>query len=185
MRVIVGLGNPGPRYRDTRHNVGFKCIDLMSREWDIRLSERRAKAVLGRGRHLDQDIVLAKPRTFMNRSGEGIDYLVARFGVKPVDLLVIYDEMALPVGKLRLRPRGSDAGHNGVRSIIAALGTVDFPRIRIGIGRPGQDGNQVAHVIGGFSSEETAVMAEVVQQVVSAADCLLTDGIDRAMSQFN
>ena len=109
MRVIVGLGNPGPRYRDTRHNVGFKCIDLMSREWNIRLSERRAKAVLGRGRHLDQDIVLAKPRTFMNRSGEGIDSLVARFGVKPPDLLVIYDEMALPVGKLRLRPRGSDA----------------------------------------------------------------------------
>ena len=185
MRVIVGLGNPGPRYRDTRHNVGFKCIDLMSREWDIRLSERRAKAVLGRGRHLDQDIVLAKPRTFMNRSGEGIGYLVARFGVRPADLLVIYDEMALPVGKLRLRPAGSDAGHNGVRSIIAALGTVDFPRIRIGIGRPGQDVNQVAHVIGGFSGDETALMAEVIQQVVSATDCLLTDGIDRAMSQFN
>ena len=87
----------------------------------------------------------------MNRSGEGIGYLVARFGVRPADLLVIYDEMALPVGKLRLRPAGSDAGHNGVRSIIAALGTVDFPRIRIGIGRPGQDVNQVAHVIGGFS----------------------------------
>ena len=185
MRVIVGLGNPGPRYRDTRHNIGFRCIDLMSQHWGVRLSERRAKAVLGRGRHLDDDVVLAKPRTFMNHSGEGIAYLMARFGIRPRDLLIIYDEMALPVGKLRLRPAGSDAGHNGVRSIIGALGTVDFPRIRVGIGRPGESGGQVAHVIGGFSSEESPVIAEVVQQVVDATDCLLEEGIDRAMSRFN
>ena len=185
MRVIVGLGNPGPRYRDTRHNIGFRCVDLMSQRWDIRLSERRAKAVLGRGRHSDQDIVLAKPRTFMNNSGEGIAYLMARFGIRPSDLIIIYDEMALPVGKMRLRPAGSDAGHNGVRSIIGALGTVDFPRIRVGIGRPGQTGRQVAHVIGGFSDDEAPVIAEIVQQAADATECLLVEGIDRAMSKFN
>ncbi len=185
MRVIVGLGNPCPRYRDTRHNIGFRCIDLMAQRWDIRLSERRAKAVLGRGRHLDQDIVLAKPRTFMNNSGEGIAYLLARFGIRPRDLLIIYDEMALPVGKLRLRPAGSDAGHNGVRSIIGVVGTVEFPRIRVGIGHPGESGGQVSHVIGGFSNDEAPVIAEVVQRVVDATDCFLEEGIDRAMSKFN
>ena len=107
MRIIVGLGNPGTRYRCTKHNVGFRCIDLLARRWGIRLSERRAKAVLGRGRHLDEDIVLAKPRTFMNHSGEGVEYLVSRFGVKPTELVIVYDDIHLPVGRLRMRPRGA------------------------------------------------------------------------------
>jgi PTH1 family peptidyl-tRNA hydrolase len=185
MQIIVGLGNPGPRYRGTRHNIGFRCVDLMAQKWDIKVSERRARAVLGRGRHLDQDIVLAKPRTFMNHSGEGVAYLVARFGVKPQDLLVVYDEMALPVGKLRLRPSGSDAGHNGIKSIIAALGTQDFPRIRVGIGKPSAEGQHIAHVIGGFSDDESPIIAAVVERVVEAVDCLLHEGIDRTMSRFN
>ena len=185
MRIIVGLGNPGPRYRCTRHNIGFRCVDLMARRWGIRLSERRPKAVLGRGRHLEQDIVLAKPRTFMNNSGEGVAYLMSRFGIRPEDLVIVYDEMALPVGKLRLRPAGSDAGHNGVRSIIGALGTQAFPRIRVGIGRPDPGAGDVAHVIGGFSDDEAPVIAKTVKQVAEAVDCLLVDGIDRAMSGFN
>jgi PTH1 family peptidyl-tRNA hydrolase len=185
MRIIIGLGNPGPRYRDTRHNIGFRCVDLMAQKWDIKVTERRARAVLGRGRHLEEDIVLAKPRTFMNHSGEGIAYLVARFGVKPQDLVVVYDEMALPVGKLRLRPSGSDAGHNGIKSIIAALSTQDFPRIRVGIGKPREEGNHVAHVIGGFSGDESPIIASAVERVVEAVDCLLQEGIDRAMSRFN
>ncbi len=185
MRIIVGLGNPGPRYRSTRHNIGFRCIDLMASSWDIKVSERRAKAVLGRGRHLNQDVALAKPRTFMNNSGEGIAYLLARFGAKPQDLVVVYDEMALPVGKLRLRPAGSDAGHNGIRSIIATLGTTDFPRIRVGIDRPSQDANQISHVIGGFTDEEAPLIAKTVKMVVKAVDCLLQEGIDQAMNQFN
>ena len=185
MRIIVGLGNPGPRYRSTRHNIGFRCLDLIATRWDIRVSERRAKAVLGRGRRLEQDIVLAKTRTFMNNSGDGVAYLLTRFGARPHDLIVIYDEMALPVGKLRLRPSGSDAGHNGVRSVIAALGTQDFPRIRVGIGRPAPDGGPIAHVIGGFSGVESPIISEAVARVVEAVDSILEEGIDRAMSRFN
>jgi len=157
----------------------------MAQKWDIKVSERRAKAVLGRGWHLEQDIVLAKPRTFMNHSGEGVAYLVARFGVKPQDLVVVYDEMALPVGRLRLRPSGSDAGHNGIKSIIAALGTQDFPRIRVGIGKPSSEGKHIAHVIGGFTEDESPIIAEAIERVVEAVDCLLAEGIDRTMSRFN
>ena len=185
MHIIVGLGNPGPRYRDTRHNIGFRCIDLMSSKWDIKLSERRAKAILVRDRHLGHDIVLAKPRTFMNNSGEGVAYLLARFRAKPQDLIVIYDEMALPVGKLRLRPAGSDAGHNGIKSIISALGTQQFPRVRVGIGKPSVGGEHISHVIGGFSKDEFPIIAEAVGRVVETVDCLLEEGIDQAMSRFN
>ncbi|MCI0864162.1 MAG: aminoacyl-tRNA hydrolase, partial [Chloroflexi bacterium] len=115
MLLLVGLGNPGARYSSTRHNVGFRFIDLMAKKAEIRLNERRAMAVLGRGRIAGHDVVLAKPRTFMNNSGEGIQYLLARFGGRPADLLVVYDEMALPTGRIRLRAAGSHAGHNGIR----------------------------------------------------------------------
>ena len=185
MRIIVGLGNPGPRYRCTRHNIGFRCIDLMARRWDIKVSERRRKAVLGKGRHLEQDVALAKPRTFMNNSGDGVAYLLARYGARPQDLIIVYDEMSLPVGKLRLRPSGSDAGHNGIRSIIAALGTTDFTRIRVGIDRPNPEKNQISHVIGGFTNEEAPIITKTVKRVVAAVDCLLQEGIDQAMNQFN
>ncbi len=185
MRIIVGLGNPGERYAGTRHNIGFRCVDAIARTWGIPLSQRRAKAVLGMGRHLNQDVVLAKPRTFMNNSGEGVYYLLTRFSAQPSDLLVVYDEMALPMGRLRLRAAGSDAGHNGIRSIIAALNTLDFPRIRIGIGQPAQAGGNVAHVLDRFSPEEEPVIAEAVEQVILAGECLLEENIDRVMNRFN
>ncbi len=185
MRIIVGLGNPGERYAGTRHNIGFRCIDAMARTWSIPLSQRRAKAVLGIGRHLNQDVVLAKPRTFMNNSGEGVRYLLTRFSAQPSDLLVVYDEMALPMGRLRLRAAGSDAGHKGIRSIIAALNTQDFPRMRIGIGPPEQVGGNVAHVLDRFSPEEEPVIAQAVEQVTLAGECLLEENIDRVMNRFN
>ena len=185
MKIIVGLGNPGDRYRHTRHNVGFRCVDLMARQWGIRLSERRAKAVLGRGHHLGQEVVLAKPRTFMNNSGEGVSYLLTRFGAKPADLVVVYDEMDLPVGKLRIRPGGSPAGHNGIRSIINELRTPDFARIRVGIGHPGMRGGQVSHVLNRFSDEEAPEIASVLKRVAEAVDCLLEESITLAMNRFN
>jgi PTH1 family peptidyl-tRNA hydrolase len=185
MRLIVGLGNPGDRYQHTRHNVGFRCIDLMAREWGISLSDRRAKAVLGRGNHLGQDVVLAKPRTFMNNSGEGVAYLLTRFGAKPDDLVVVYDEMDLPLGRMRLRPNGSPAGHNGIRSIIGELGTPNFARIRVGIGHPDLRGAQVSHVLNRFSEEEAPEIARVVKQVAEAVDCLLEESITVAMNRFN
>ena len=185
MRIIVGLGNPGSRYRCTRHNIGFRCVDAMARKWEIRLSQRRAKAVLGIDRHLGQQIVLAKPRTFMNNSGEGVAYLLTRFGAKPSDLLVVYDELALPAGKIRLRASGSDAGHNGIGSIIAALQTQNFARLRVGIGRQPQMESRVSYVLDRFSEEETPIISDAVSRVVEAIDCLLEENIDLAMSRFN
>ena len=185
MRLIVGLGNPGVRYRSSRHNVGFRCVDLLAKTWDIPTKDRRAKAILGQGYHLGREVVLAKPRTFMNNSGEGITYLLTRFRALPKDLVVIYDEMELPLGRLRIRPKGSDGGHNGMRSIIAALGTQDFPRIRVGIGPPAEGESSVPHVLGPFSGGEEAVVSEAMDRVVAAVECILEESIGAAMSQFN
>jgi len=183
--IIVGLGNPGPKYSGTRHNIGFQCIDRMAKRWGIEVSERRAKAVLGKGSYCEQNVVLAKPRTFMNHSGDGLHYLLTRFASVPADLLVIYDEMALPMGKLRLRAAGSDAGHNGIRSIIDCLNTVEFPRLRIGIGRPDPESNNVTHVLDRFSQEEQTVIDEVVDRVILATECILEESLERAMNKFN
>ena len=183
--IIVGLGNPGPKYSGTRHNIGFQCIDRMAKRWGIEVSERRAKAVLGKGSYRGQNVVLAKPRTFMNHSGEGLRYLLARFSAVPADLLVIYDEMALPMGKLRLRSTGSDAGHNGIRSIIDCLNTVEFPRLRIGIGRPDPESNYVTHVLDRFSKEDQTIIDEVVDRVILATECIIEESLERAMNKFN
>ena len=134
--IIVGLGNPGPRYADTRHNIGWQVLDLLANQIGVPVNERRPKAVLGAGYFAGRRVALAKPRTFMNNSGEAIEYLLARFGGGSSNLLVIYDEMALLPGRIRLRAAGSDAGHNGIRSIIRAVGGTGFPRLRIGIGAP-------------------------------------------------
>ena len=183
--IIVGLGNPGPKYSGTRHNIGFQCIDRMAKCWGIEVSERRAKAVLGKGSYRGQNVVLAKPRTFMNHSGEGLRYLLARFSAVPADLLVIYDEMALPMGKLRLRSTGSDAGHNGIRSIIDCLNTAEFPRLRIGIGRPDPESNYVTHVLDRFSQEDQTIIDEVVDRVILATECIIEESLERAMNKFN
>ena len=185
MFLVVGLGNPGVRYISTRHNVGFRFIDLIAKKAEIRLNDRRAKAVLGQGRIAGHEVVLAKPRTFMNNSGEGIQYLMARFGSRPADLLVVYDEMALPTGRIRLRAAGSHAGHNGIRSIIAAVQTDAFPRLRIGVGQPSNGGETVPHVLGKFSKEEEPLIAQSVQDAVSAVLCMLEESIDVAMNRFN
>ena len=185
MRLIVGLGNPGVRFRSSRHNVGFRCVDFLAEEWDIPVKDRRAKAMLGEGYRFAEEVVLAKPRTFMNSSGEGIAYLLARFRARPQDLVVIYDEMELPLGRLRIRTQGSDGGHNGMKSIISVLGTQDFPRIRVGIGPPAEGESSIPHVLGQFPSEEEPVVAGAVGRVAAAVASILEDGIDAAMSQFN
>ena len=185
MKLIVGLGNPGSKYVGTRHNIGFRALDLISSRWEIKLSEKRPKVILGIGSHLNQEVVLVKPRTFMNHSGEALRYLTDRFGAEPSEILVIYDEMALPVGKIRLRASGSDAGHNGIKSIISALGTDQFPRLRLGIGRPTENVDQISHVIGKFSDLESPLIATSVAAVVDLLDTLLVEGLDKAMNVFN
>jgi PTH1 family peptidyl-tRNA hydrolase len=185
MLLVVGLGNPGTKYSATRHNVGFRFIDLLAKKADIRLNDRRAKAVLGEGRIAGQEVVLAKPRTFMNNSGEGVEYLLARFGGRPTDLLVVYDEMALPSGRIRLRASGSHAGHNGIRSIISAVQSEQFPRLRIGVSQPLNGGDSIPHVLGRFSKDEEPLIAQAVQDAVSAVECMLEENIDIAMNRFN
>ncbi len=185
MRLIVGLGNPGPQYRSTRHNVGFRCIDLMGGKWGIPTKERRAKVVLGRGHYAGHEVVLAKPRTFMNNSGEGVSYLLTRFAAQVEDLVVIYDDIELPLGRLRIRPGGGDGGHKGVRSIIASLDTEAFPRVRLGIGPPPPGEDPVEFVLGRFSDGEAAAVAQGLETVISAVECVLEEGIDAAMNRFN
>ena len=162
--IIVGLGNPGPRFADTRHNVGWRVVDLLARQLQIPLNERRPKAVLGTGYYSGSRVVLAKPRTYMNNSGEAVEYLLARFGGGPQNLLVIYDEMALLPGRIRMRAAGSDAGHNGMRSIIQAVSSTGFPRLRIGIGGPPPGVAARDYVLGKFDDSDSEAILRLLSK---------------------
>ncbi len=184
MRLIVGLGNPGPEYAGTRHNVGFRAADVLSRRHSIPFTERRKLAYVGLGRIGGEEVALAKPRTYMNNSGEAVKQLVGRFRLKPQDIIILYDEMDLPVGKIRVRPGGSAAGHNGIISIIGALGTQEFPRVRIGIGRA-TPGGSIGYVLGGFAASEREAIEEAVQRAADAVEAILEAGLEKAMNKCN
>ena len=185
MKLIVGLGNPGRSYVRMRHNVGFLCVEAVARRHRLAFSERRRLAVLALGRIEDEEIVLVKPRTFVNQTGRAITYLMSRFHTTPSNLLVVVDDMALPVGKLRIRAQGSAGGHNGLKSIIAALGTGDFPRIRVGIGAPGPGSDDIRHVLTSFSREELPAIRATVETAAEVVPFILAQGLDAAMSRFN
>ena len=183
--VIVGLGNPGPEYAETRHNAGFWCIDALSEKHDITLERRNRSAIIGEGEIGDKPVVLVKPRTYVNRSGAAVNYLKARYAL-PIDrLLIVCDDINLPPGKLRLRRKGSAGGHNGIKSVIEAAGSQDFPRLRIGVGRPSEGTGQIEHVIGPMEHEDREVVDEAVERAVKAIACLLSEGIDETMSRYN
>ena len=156
-----------------------------SQRLQVPVNERRPKAVLGTGYHDGKRVVLAKPRTFMNNSGEAVEYLLARFGGDGTNLLVIYDEMALLPGRIRLRAAGSDAGHNGIRSIIRAVGGTGFPRLRVGIGGPPPGVVAHEYVLGGFTDEEAERISSAVERAAAAVQSLLSEGIDTAMNRYN
>lgn len=187
--MIVGLGNPGPQYSRNRHNIGFQCIELCAQRWGIALDRLQMRAQTGSGvvtrDSLRQKVLLVKPLTFMNASGAAAAPLARFYRVEPSSILVIHDDLDLPVGKLRLRPGGSSGGQNGVRSIIDHLGTQEFARIRIGIGRPPNGMDPAAYVLQNFSEEEEAIFAGLRERVVDAATCWLFEGIERAMNRFN
>jgi len=185
MQIIVGLGNPGDRHRCSRHNLGFRCVDFMSRQWEIPFSERRAKAILAIGRRQGQDVILVKPRTFMNNSGEAMTYLIDRFGVRPSELLIIYDDMELALGRIRIRIQGSGGNHNGMRSIVSALQTPEIPRLRVGIGHPPLGQETIPYVLSRFSGEESEPVARSVTLTADAVDCMLEESIEAAMNRFN
>ena len=183
--VIVGLGNPGPEYAGTRHNAGFWCIDALAEKHGIMLERRNRSAIVGEGEIEGQRVVLVKPRTFVNRSGATIGYLTARYAA-PIDkVLIVCDDINLSPGKLRIRRKGSAGGHNGIKSVIEVAGSQDFPRLRIGVGRPPEGTGQIEHVIGPMDTEDREVVDEAVEQAADAIACLLSEGIDEAMSRFN
>lgn len=183
--AVVGLGNPGPEYADTRHNAGFLCIDALARRHDIRLTRQHRSAIVGEGEIEGRDVALVKPRTYVNRSGIAIQYLQARYALSMDRLLVVYDDINLPPGKLRLRGRGSAGGHNGVKSVIETTGSQDFPRLRIGVGRPPDGIGQVEHVIGAMERDERDALDAAVARAADAVECLMAEGIDETMSRFN
>jgi PTH1 family peptidyl-tRNA hydrolase len=191
-QLIVGLGNPGVKYDKTRHNIGFEAVDALARSWQISLSEnRKFQGIFGEGwGPKGQKIRLLKPLTYMNLSGQSIRAVVDWYKLPPESVLVIYDEMDLPLGKLRLRQSGSAGGHNGMKSTIAHLGTQAFPRMRIGIGAPknklaGENGEVVSHVLGQFSVGERKIVSQVLDLVVDAIEMSLKQGIPKAMSLYN
>ena len=183
--VVVGLGNPGPEYAQTRHNAGFWCVDRLADRHSIAVTDRRRTAVLGAAPIEGRRVVLAKPRTFVNRSGLAATYLLARYKLTPAELLVVCDDVALPLGKVRLRARGSSGGHRGIESIIDALGTQDFPRLRIGVGQPPADTSQVDYVLGTMSDEEMVAADLALEASADAVAALLSSGIDVAMNTYN
>lgn len=190
-QLIVGLGNPEPKYDRTRHNIGFAAVDALANRWQISLSEnRKFQACLGEGRSgTGEKIRLLKPLTYMNRSGQAMRAAMDWFKLPVESLLVIYDDMDLPLGKMRLRLSGSAGGHNGIKSAIAHLGSQNFPRLRIGIGKPqvdpNDDPNTISHVLGKFSQGETQLVSQLMQLVVESVELSLKQGVEKSMSLYN
>lgn len=184
MMVIIGLGNPGKKYEKTRHNMGFITVDLLSEAMSIPVNRLRFKALTGEGMFQGQKVLLVKPQTYMNLSGQSVREIMDFYKLSPNQILLIYDDIDIPRGTIRIRKKGSAGTHNGMRSVIPAVGSEDFPRIRIGIG-----GERKLHirdfVTGGFSKEEKEALLEASRRAAQAAQCILADGIDRAMNEYN
>lgn len=185
MPLIVGLGNPGSKYAGTRHNVGFDFLDRFSESVSIQLGPGKGPYFSGTGHYRREKLILVKPTTFMNRSGQAVQQILHYYKLQPQECLVCYDDLDIPIGKLRLRPGGSAGGHNGIKDIIRTLGTDEFPRLRIGIGNEYPKGQQINYVLSQFSSEEKSIIDETLNTAVDAALLYITDGIEAAMNAFN
>jgi peptidyl-tRNA hydrolase, PTH1 family len=191
MKLIVGLGNPGKTYAHNRHNVGFRCLNYFARLHSIRFDRKQCRARVGVGEVEGEELLLAKPMTFVNLSGTSVASLAHKHRIALSDLLIIYDDLDLPPGKIRLRQSGGSGGHKGMNSIILALASEDFPRIRVGIGRPRPEGQSIGeddivnYVLSGFSPEEEKLIKPSIAAVSEAIHCFLTQGIEAAMNKFN
>jgi len=183
-KLIVGLGNPGRKYAGNRHNVGFQCLDRLAEAWDLSFGRRKHKALLAQGQIAGLKVILAKPQTFMNLSGEAVERMARFYKAPPENILVIYDDLDLPVGRIRLRPEGGSGGHKGMKSIMEHLGANGFPRLRVGIGRP-VHGDPVDYVLGDFTLDERITIDVVCERVVSAVELWLAEGIAAAMNRYN
>ena len=186
MYIIVGLGNPEQKYAGTRHNIGFSAITALCDHYNISLDRREHKAVCGRGYIEGQKVLLAEPQTYMNLSGDSVRALVDYYKIDPEqELIVVYDDINLAPGRLRIREKGSAGGHNGIKNIIARLGTQNFKRIRIGVGEKPKGWDLADYVLGRFSREEEPEIREALGRVVEACEIMLTEDVSAAMTRFN
>ena len=185
MKLIVGLGNPGKKYQGTRHNLGFLVIDRLAQQNHIAISKRLCDALIGEWLSRGETIVFAKPQTFMNRSGVAVREILADYRGTADDLVVVYDDLDLPLGRIRIRPQGSAGGHRGILSIQEHLAGALFCRVRVGIGRPPEGMDAVDYVLEPFSAGERDGLGDIIERAAASLECILTDGVERAMGQFN
>ena len=183
MYLIVGLGNPGKEYAGTRHNIGFEAVDYIADKYNIELNRIKFKGIFGEGMINGKKVILLKPTTYMNLSGESIREVVNFYKISNEDIIVIYDDISLEVGRLRIREKGSHGGHNGIKSIIANLSTDVFPRVKIGVGGP--KGDLVSHVLGKFSNSEIEILRETIIATSEAVSTMITKDTKEAMNKFN
>lgn len=183
MFLIVGLGNPGKEYAGTRHNIGFEAVDYIADKYNIDINRKKFKGVYGEGFIGNEKVILMKPTTYMNLSGECIREVIDFYKLSNEDILVIYDDISLDVGRIRIRPKGSAGGHNGIKSIINHLGTDEFSRIKIGVGQP--KGDLVNHVLGKFSKEENEVLEESLEATKLATETIIKEDTQAGMNKFN
>ena len=186
MYVIVGLGNPGKEYVNTRHNVGFRVVDAIADKYHIAVTEKKHKALVGKGVVEGQKVLLVKPQTYMNLSGESVREVIDYYKVDETEeLIVIFDDISLDVGKLRIRKKGSAGGHNGIKNIIAHLGHDTFQRIKMGVGDKPKGYDLADYVLGHFSAEDNRLMQDSIARAVEAVTVMMADGPDKAMNQYN
>jgi len=185
VKIVVGLGNPGSKYDGTRHNIGFLVVDRLAQQQNIALDQHRCDALIGIGKINAEPLLLAKPQTFMNRSGVAVAALLQEYEITAADLVVIYDDLDIPLGRIRIRTKGSAGGHRGVSSIIEHLGGVPFNRIRIGIGRPTEGTAVIDYVLAPFGAAEMADLSTAIERSVAALYCLIHEGAAAAMAVYN
>ncbi|TWI73259.1 PTH1 family peptidyl-tRNA hydrolase [Desulfobotulus alkaliphilus] len=182
--MVAGLGNPGLRYAETRHNAGFQVVESLGEWGSISLDKKKFDAEFGRGRMGGCDVLLVRPQSYMNRSGIPVQKLCHFFDVAVSDLVVVYDDIDLPLGRIRIREKGGHGGHNGIRSLIEQLGTRDFSRVRIGVGRPEGEQDVADYVLSGFSRQEKEIWLRVVERAREAVSCILQEGLSAAMQKY-
>ena len=184
MYIIAGLGNPGKKYEETRHNMGFMAVDFLAEKSDIKVNKIRFRALTGEGRIAGQKVLLLKPQTYMNLSGESIRLALEYYKVNPQELIVIYDDIDIQAGMIRIRKKGSAGTHNGMRNILYHIRTEDFPRIRVGIGS-GRKEDMIDYVTGSVPKNEITLLKEAADKAACGAACIVEKGIEKAMNEYN
>lgn len=185
MKIIVGLGNPGNEYAKTRHNVGFMLVDALSEHLNITLWKDKFNAKIAEGRIGAEKILLVKPQTYMNNSGEAVGPLMRWYKLEPKNIIAAHDDMDIPAGTIRIRKKGSSGGHNGIKSLITYIGDENFARIRLGIGRPLPGWSVINHVLAPFPEQDKIKVDKAIKYLIPAIECIISDGLDIAMNKYN